>query len=62
MESCIICEKQLEDGIGRYHYPDGDYCHTCGEKSKWYEKFSKMGAVEVIEYMGLQEQYGVGNV
>ena len=41
MESCIICEKQLEDGIGRYHYPDGDYCHACGEKSKLYEKFSK---------------------
>jgi hypothetical protein len=53
-EKCIVCEIELPAGVGRFHYPDGDYCNTCGEKSKWHEKFSKMRASEILAYCGIE--------
>lgn len=52
-DHCIICEKEIPDGVGRYHYPNGDHCVDCGEKSNWHEKFKNMKASEVMKYLGI---------
>ena len=53
-DKCIVCQKEIPDGIGRFHYPTGDHCVDCGEQSKWYAKFKDMKASEIMKYLGIQ--------
>ena len=60
IEKCVVCGKEIPDGVGRFNYPVGTHCNECGEKSKWHEKFSKMRASQIIKYMGIDPaKYGL---
>ena len=59
-DHCVVCLKPFAEGQGCYNYPDGLYCADCGKKSKWYEKFSRMTASQIIKYMGIDPKlYGL---
>lgn len=61
-DKCVKCKKVIEDGEGRFNYPDGVRCGDCGVNYTGWKKKSKPKPVSIMQEFDESLKLGVTTI